>query len=225
MRLKASEKDINWDDIPDEYNWVAFDGSGGCFGYSTEPYMTYSGWHCRGPAGTCFGHLPKLTALSRIGGSDAVFERPMQKVAKMASFCIKWGVSKGIIDGSITVDGKLYSARAEKVASGNKWIAYVYPACGVGYEPAYGGDPHEAFAVLTKHFTEAMEQYNKGSNTLDLQKLYDWFCDDGEQPSVEMCIRRLEEMRRAEIVLRGFIHDYEKNHTFLNQDQFPDTVE
>jgi len=273
---KPIMEDIDWDNIPESFDWVAVEDTGESYAYNVEPYFLNGHWACRGPSGTSYVKLPDL---HKVGGYFAVFERPVPKgkvkeymtgdgfsafVEYTAERGCRWsavayllnddtpiegiygengnrdeltkeirkqldkkfGPVSTLVDGSISVDDKVYGARAEKVANGSRWIAYIHPSCGIGYEPAYGATSEEAFAVLTQNFCKAVAEFNKKSVFPDCTRLYDWFCDEEvDQPSVEACIMRLEEMRRAEIILRSFIHDYEKGHAFLNQDQFPGTKE
>lgn len=122
-----------------------------------------------------------------------------------------------------------YEAKAEKVASGIKWLAYFDPPLGVGVSPSYGANPEEAFEALRRNGNEAVKKYYDEANKTipsDLNKLYEWFCDfDEDKPTIEMCISRLEEMRTAEVMLRDFIYLYEKKQPFLYQHYFPETKE
>ena len=154
----------------------------------------------------------------------------------------KWEAENVEVTQAVTLaDGRTVTLGAAKVVSGDRWVAFSTVRIGFGLDLIYGATSGEAIEKLRKFIDDelnghsvatmakrAIEDFDKEAmeELTGLRKLFEWFCDfDEDKPTVEQCIRRLEEMRTAEQMLRDFMYSYERKQPFLYQHYFPKTKE
>lgn len=211
MSKKPQLSDINWEQIPHRFNYVAIDSDGDAFAYETEPRLDYVGG---------------IEAWLDSDGNEPLYISDAFKRSDWGSMVSRQGAG----DEEETTEGIVYVGDKEidvvaTMVDEDEWEA----TC--EYKPGYIGEgdtAEEAMEDLEDQLIDDAVEDEENTNGNDAQEnldeIVEWFevNTDVDTDDVDDIITRLDELLAAEDTLLAMVADYQDSHPTLNQDKFVD---